>query len=129
MPPASNSTPRWRFLVDENLPARLIDLLRREGYDAEHAYGVGLRTRPDTDVFAYARTASATLITQDHDLERDTSQFPPPNPGVILIELPQHWSRENKMQRILAALRSLAGQSLRNTIVIIEPSQVLVRRG
>jgi predicted nuclease of predicted toxin-antitoxin system len=129
MPPTNGLAPHWRFLVDENLPARLIDLRRSEGYDAEHAYDVGLRARPDVDVFAFARTAAATLITQDHDLERDTGQFPLPHSGVILIELPQHWSRENKMQRILAALRSMAGQSLRNTLVIIEPSQVLVRRG
>ncbi len=128
MPPTSDAARRWRFLVDENLPARLIDLLRSEGYDAEHAYDVGLRARPDVDVFAFARTAIATLITQDHDLERDTGQFPPPHPGVILIELPQHWPRENKIQRILAALRSLSGQSLQDTLVIIEPSQVLVRR-
>ena len=114
--------------MDENLPTRLVEILRGEGYDAEHAYDVGLRTRPDADVFAYAQTANATLITQDHDLERDTGQFPLPHPGVILIELPQHWLRESKMQRILAALRSLAGQSLRNTLIIVEPSQVLVRR-
>jgi predicted nuclease of predicted toxin-antitoxin system len=119
---------RWRFIVDENLPARLSVYLRGEGYEAEHAYDVGLRTRPDSDVFAYARTAHATLITQDHDLERDTGQFPSPHPGVILVELPQHWSREDKIQRILAALRSLAGQTLQNTLMIVEPSQVLVRR-
>lgn len=71
MQPASD-TPRWRFLVDENLPARLINALRAEGYEAEHAYDVGLRKRHDRDVFTYARTADATLITQDHDLERDT---------------------------------------------------------
>ena len=127
MPPA-NQSGQWRFLIDENLPARLTDYLRTEGYAAEHAYDVGLRTRHDQDVFAYARTAGATLITQDHDLERDTGQFPPPHAGVVLVELPQFWPRENKMQRIVAALRSLSGQSLRNTLVIIEPSQVLVRR-
>ena len=71
MPPASKLA-QWRFLVDENLPARLTDYLRAEGYVAEHTYEVGLRTRPDQDVFAYARTEGATLITQDHDLERDT---------------------------------------------------------
>ncbi len=118
----------WRFLIDENLPARLIEYLRADGFEAEHAYDVGLRTRPDTDVFAYARTAGAKLITQDHDLERDTGQFPTPHPGVILIELPQTWPREDKLQRIIAALRSLTGQSLFDTLVIIEPSQVLVRR-
>lgn len=32
------------------------------------------------------------------------------------------------MQRILAALRGLTDQSLKNTLVIIAPSQVLVRR-
>jgi hypothetical protein len=32
------------------------------------------------------------------------------------------------MQRILAALRRLAGQSLQDALVIVEPSQVLVRR-
>lgn len=126
MPPASVA-PRWRFLVDENLPARLVDALHAEGYAAEHAYDVGLRTRPDSDVFAYARTAGATLITQDHDLERDTGQFPSPHPGVILIELPQGWPRDHKVERILAALRSLVGASLENTLIIIEPSQALVR--
>jgi len=127
MPPASGAT-QWRFLVDENLPARLIGVLHHEGYEAEHAYDVGLRQRPDADVFAYARTAGATLITQDHDLERDTGQFPLPHPGVILIELPQDWPREHKIQRIQAALRSLAGQSLQNALVIVEPSQTIVRR-
>jgi predicted nuclease of predicted toxin-antitoxin system len=90
MPPASDIA-RWRFLVDENLPARLIGALRAEGYEAEHAYDVGLRQRPDADVFTYAQTACATLITQDHDLERDIGQFPLPHPGVLLVELPQDW--------------------------------------
>ena len=58
-----NPISRWRILVDENLPARLVSALRGDGYEAEHAYAVGLRARTDSDVFAYARTAGATLIT------------------------------------------------------------------
>jgi predicted nuclease of predicted toxin-antitoxin system len=118
----------WRFLIDENLPARLVGQLRVEGYEAEHIYDVGLRNRPDPDVFANARSAGAALITQDHDLERDTGQFPRPHTGVIVVELPQGWPRDDRMRRIVTALRGLAGQSLDNTLVIIEPSQVLVRR-
>ena len=123
-----DSIPHWRFLVDENLPARLVKALRDDGYEAEHAYAVGLRARTDSDVFTYARTAGATLITQDHDLERDTRQFPLPHPAVVIIELPQDWPRDDKVQRILSSLHSLMGQSLGNTLVIVEPSQVLVRR-
>lgn len=74
-------TQTWRFLIDENLPARLAGQLRAEGYEAEHAYYAGLRNHIDPDVFAYARRVGATLITQDHDLERDTGQFPPPHPA------------------------------------------------
>lgn len=122
------SSPHWRFLIDENLPARLAQALRNAGYEVEHAYDVGLRGRTDTDVFTYTRAAGATLITQDHDLERDTGQFPSPHPGVVLVELPQDWPREDKVQRILSSLHSLMGQSLENTLVIVEPSQVLVRR-
>lgn len=110
MPQASDALV-WRFLVDENLPARLTDYLRAESHEAEHAYDVGLRTRPDIDVFAYAKAADATLITQDHDLERDTSHFPPPHAGIVLVELPQHWPREDRMQRILAALRNLSNHT------------------
>lgn len=127
MPPVE-ATPSWRFLVDENLPARLVNLLDVEGYRAEHAYTVGLRARPDQNVFTYARTAGATLITQDHDLERDADQFPLPHPGIMIVELPQYWPSEDRIRRIIAALRSLYGQSLANAIIIVEPSQVLVRR-
>lgn len=103
-------------------------LIRAEGYEVEHIHDLGFRARPDADVFVYARTAGATLITQDHDLERDTGQFPRPHPGVILVELPQTWPRNDRLQRIIAALRSLAGLSLQDTLVIVEPSQILVRR-
>jgi predicted nuclease of predicted toxin-antitoxin system len=108
MQPPDRET-EWRFLVDENLPARLTAILRAEGWEAEHAYDVGLRNHPDTDVFAYARQAHAALVTQDHDLERDTVHFPKPHAGVVVVELPQDWPRDHKLLRILAALRGIAG--------------------
>src|SRR5579859_6994159 len=60
MPPGSPAS-RWRFLVDENLPERLTGQSRAEGYTAEHVYEVGLRTRPDAEVYAYALSVRATL--------------------------------------------------------------------
>ena len=79
-------------------------------------------------MFAYAQQAHAILITQDHDLERDTGQFPRPHAGIVLVELPQHWPQDDRLLRIVAALHGLAGQSLDDALVLIEPSQVLVRR-
>lgn len=127
MPPASQ-VPQWRFLVDQNLPYQLVLQLQAEGYSAEHTHLIGLGARKDREVFLYARTAEATIITQDHDLERDREQFPAPHPGIVLVELPQYWPAADVSRRILAALRSLRGQSLQDCLVIVEPSQITVRR-
>src|SRR6185312_11066925 len=100
-------------------PHRLVGYLRAEGLAVEHPYDVHPRSHPDSDVFAYARAHNAALMTQDHDLERDSGQYPPPHAGLVIVELPRDWPREHKMGRILATLRSLASQPLGNTLVII----------
>jgi hypothetical protein len=33
----SGATPQWRFLVDENLPEPLVEIIRAHGHVAEHA--------------------------------------------------------------------------------------------
>jgi hypothetical protein len=43
------------FLLDENMPRKILTSLRREGYSATRVYDVSLRSQPDTAIFAYAR--------------------------------------------------------------------------
>jgi len=43
------------FLLDENMPRKILTSLRREGFNATRVYDAGLRSRPDTAIFAYAR--------------------------------------------------------------------------
>lgn len=43
-----------QFLVDENMPRPLAPALIAAGYEAEDARDVGLRSHPDSDVWAYA---------------------------------------------------------------------------
>jgi predicted nuclease of predicted toxin-antitoxin system len=125
--PLASQTAGWRFLVDDNLPTTLADQLRAAGWTAEHTQDVGLRGRPDTQVFAYAQRQRATIVTQDHDLA-DRRIFPTPHAGIVLVQLPQPWPRTQKEQRIVQALRGLGGASLDDALVILEPSQVLVYR-
>ena len=44
------------FLLDENMPRKILTSLRREGFNATRVYDAGLRSRPDKAIFAYART-------------------------------------------------------------------------
>jgi predicted nuclease of predicted toxin-antitoxin system len=43
------------FLLDENMPRKVLTSLRREGYSATRVYDVSLRSQPDAAIFAYAR--------------------------------------------------------------------------
>jgi predicted nuclease of predicted toxin-antitoxin system len=126
MPPVS-STPTWRFLVDDNLPDTLIAALQAAGWQAEHTQSGGRRGRPDREIFAYAQSHQALIVTQDHDLA-DRQRFPPPHAGIVVVPLPKHWPRPQKEQRVVQALRGLRGASLSDTLVLIEPSQVLTYR-
>jgi predicted nuclease of predicted toxin-antitoxin system len=126
MPPVSPA-PTWRFLVDDNLPETLLPALQAAGWQAEHTQTVGLKGAPDREGFAYAQRQHAAIVTQDHDLA-DRRLFPPPHAEIVLVQLPQHWPRSQKEQRIVQALRGLGGASLRDTLVLIEPSQVRTYR-
>src|SRR5690348_13237113 len=102
MPPAS-PTPSWRFLIDDTLAETLLPALHAAGWQAEHTRDVGLRGRPDREIFAYAQGHQAAIVMQDHDLA-DGQRFPPPHAGIVLVQLPQHWPRPQKEQRIVQAL-------------------------
>ena len=51
------------FLLDENVPRKILTSLRREGFNAARVYDVGLRSQPDTAIFAYGRASHVTIIT------------------------------------------------------------------
>ena len=55
------------FLLDENMPRKILNSLRREGFNVTRVYDAGLRSQPDTAIFAYARTHHMTILTFDTD--------------------------------------------------------------
>lgn len=117
----------WRFLVDENLPRLLTARLMAAGYSVEDARDVGLRSRPDPVVFAYAQAHSQTIITLDKGIG-SIVQYPKPHAGIIAARLPGRLSLAQKVDIILAGLVSLTGQNLNDTVVVIEPGRVRIRR-
>lgn len=126
--PRVNQPTVWRFLIDENMPRTLAPMLRAAGYDAEDARDVGLRGRPDSDVWAYAQAHSQTLITYDREFG-NTLIYPEPHSGVIVGDRIDHFAPDNQNRLILSGLTSLQGQSLADAVVIVAPGRVRVRRG
>jgi len=56
-----------KFLVDNQLPAKLAKLLAARGHDACHVLDVGLDEASDTEIWKYAAANGRVLITKDED--------------------------------------------------------------
>jgi predicted nuclease of predicted toxin-antitoxin system len=114
-------------LVDENLPRQLVARLRADGYTAEHVTGVGLRGRPDADVYAFSQALGATLITADAGFG-NLLEYPPPHAGIVIVRVPDTLSIGQRVDAVASGLASLAGQQRRDALITIEVGRVRVRR-
>ena len=74
-----------RFLIDAQLPPALARQLRSLDHEAEHVNDIALGGAPDTDIWSYAVTAGAILITKDGDFAHLARQ--PTGTPVVWIRL------------------------------------------
>ncbi|MGH2517362.1 MAG: DUF5615 family PIN-like protein [Ktedonobacterales bacterium] len=117
----------WRFLVDENLPSSLATELVALGHTAEHVYDLGMGGAKDPAVFAYAQTRRATIITGDKDYS-SVRTYAPPQAATIVVEVPDTLQPNARKRMIVYQLATLSGQTFKDTLVIINPNRVRVRR-
>ncbi len=109
------------FLLDENMPRKILTLLRREGFNATRVYDVGLRSQSDTAIFAYARTHPITIVTFDTDYLNQTA-FPPPHAGIIVLRsFPRDTSVNELAAAVLKAAVQLAPLDISNRVYRLDP--------
>src|SRR6476659_1583514 len=56
-----------RFLVDAQLPSALARWVADRGYVAEHVLDLNMAMASDREIWAYATTRGAVIITKDQD--------------------------------------------------------------
>lgn len=76
-----------RIKIDENLPARLVDVLASQGHEADTVRAEGLTGRNDATVWQAAQTGGCFLITQDMDFSDRRVFRPGTHCGVLLLRL------------------------------------------
>ena len=110
------------FLLDENMPRKILTSLWREGFDATRVYDVGLRSQPDTAIFAYACVYQMTIITFDSDYLNQTV-FPPPHAGIIVLRsFPGDTSVNELASAVLKAVAQLAHLDISNRVYRLNPN-------
>ena len=78
-----------RFLVDEDLPGSLADLIQRQGHEAINVRDTELRGARDETIAAYARDNSLCIVTADLGFA-DVRNYPPSQyNGLVVLRLPR----------------------------------------
>jgi len=110
------------FLLDENMPRKVLNSSRREGYSATRVYDVSLRSQSDAANFAYARAYQMTIITFDTDYLNQTA-FPPPHAGMLVLRsFPRDTTVNELASAVLGAVVQLAHLDISNRVYRLDPS-------
>ena len=56
-----------KFLLDQNLPVRLIDVIAAFDHEVEHVRLMGLATAGDREIWALAASRGAVVVSTDKD--------------------------------------------------------------
>lgn len=117
-----------RFLVDENLPRSLVHEIEAAGHEATHVADVGLRGKPDGDVFAFATEKGLAIVTGDLDFA-NTHTYPlGTHAGIVVIRLPEEMSIMKRKRLTLAALMVVPHDELAGNLLIVDPGGIRLRR-
>jgi predicted nuclease of predicted toxin-antitoxin system len=109
------------FLLDENMPRKVLTSLRKEGFSAMRVYDVGLRSQSDTTIFAYARAQHMTIITFDTDYLNQTV-FPPPHAGLLILRFfPRDISVTELASAVLGAVVQLEPLDISDRVYRLSP--------
>lgn len=85
-----------RFLIDAQLPPKLARALTELDHQAEHLEDIGLRHAKDSEVWNYAMTHQAVIVSKDEDF---VERFRRRGQGTVIV-----WLRiGNSANRVLLA--------------------------
>jgi predicted nuclease of predicted toxin-antitoxin system len=113
-----------RFLVDENLPVDVSELVQREGHDVLYLAQSGYRGATDEEVWSLAVREERIIVTRDLDFPVMDSPRPP---GLILVRLPDTFTRKQIARVMSEFVASAAFQRVVGTITVVSPGRVRVR--
>ena len=78
-----------RFLVDEDLPRAVDDLLKRYGHEAVDVRDIGLRGAKDIEIADYAQKQKLCMLSGDLGF-CDIRKYPPSKyDGLVVIRIPR----------------------------------------
>ena len=113
------------FLVDENMPRSLVQMIRDLGHTASDVRDEGLQGRLDDEVLALATASDAIIITRDRGIANDRNWPAQFTAGVILVRLPQDLPPARTSQIVADIVSKRQPASLLGAVTFVEPQRAL----
>ena len=116
-----------RLLVDQNIAARVADLLREAGHDAVHVSELGLQRAEDDEVLRVALAEERVIVSEDADFGALLARAGARGPSFVLIRSAAPMTPDAQALLLVAALRKLIDDLESGCIAVVERARVRVR--
>ena len=117
-----------KFLLDENIPYALTDLLEERGFDVQHLKKMGKQGIKNGEVYEIAENEKSWIITRDADFQNLQRFYHYNIAGIVLFKLTR-----SKTEYLLDAMRRLLDRQkdkfAGKTLIIVEDDEVKIYEG
>lgn len=117
-----------RFVIDEDLPRSTGVSLKEKGHQIEDIRDCGLRGVSDEQVFLFAKSKSAILVTGDLGFGNILHYPLGQHPGIIIVHFPNEIPIQEVNRQLLHHISHLSEETIKGHLIIIEPGRLRIRR-
>jgi predicted nuclease of predicted toxin-antitoxin system len=117
-----------KFLVDEDLPVAVVEMLRTVGHEATHIRAIGLGGKPDRVIFAAAQDRQAVLMSADLGFGNIRAYPLGTHHGIAVLRFPDYFRRSDIVNLAHRFIQSSDLTTLQGALAIITPTSVRIRR-
>jgi predicted nuclease of predicted toxin-antitoxin system len=115
-----------KIKLDENLPARLADILNRLGHNTDTIPNEGYASSDDNQVWKLAQQTQRFLIAQDLDFSDIRKFIPGTHHGILLIRL-RNPGREALLQRIEFIFKTENVELWKGCFVVVTEHKIRIK--
>lgn len=110
------------------MPRSSANILRQAGQDVSDVRDIGFNGTPDREIFEYAQSIDATIVTRDIGFA-STLDYPlGTHAGIIVLRVPTQLSTNQLNSILLEAVEEFIQLDLIGSVVVVEPGRTRIRR-
>lgn len=114
-----------KFLTDENVAPRVVEALRKEGFNVLSIYEEKLSGISDEKILKLAQKEKRIILTHDKDFGNLVHKPYQTHGGVILLRL-RNQSPQNVINHLIPFLKKVKPSKIKNRLVVFQERKIRI---